>query len=167
MASTRHLAAILAADIAGYSRRMGADEEGTLNRLKALRADLIDPKSPRVTAGWSKPQATVSSSSSAASSTRWSLCYRGTGGHCGAKRTGPREQTASVSTWVTSRSSQRGSGALAGPGGICVSARVQEDARGKLGLAFRDPQILEATYFAGLRKAGMPDDEIGEEGEPS
>src|SRR5579862_1507842 len=39
----RRLAAILAADIAGYSRLMGADEEGTLARLKALRADLIDP----------------------------------------------------------------------------------------------------------------------------
>jgi adenylate cyclase len=42
-ASTRRLAAILAADIAGYSRLMGADEEGTLARLKALRAELIDP----------------------------------------------------------------------------------------------------------------------------
>jgi TolB-like protein/class 3 adenylate cyclase len=39
----RKLAAILAADIAGYSRLMGADEEGTLKRLKALRAELIDP----------------------------------------------------------------------------------------------------------------------------
>jgi TolB-like protein/class 3 adenylate cyclase len=40
----RRLAAILAADVAGYSRLMGADEEGTLDRLKALRAELIDPK---------------------------------------------------------------------------------------------------------------------------
>jgi adenylate cyclase len=39
----RRLAAILAADVAGYSRLMGADEEGTLARLKALRAELIDP----------------------------------------------------------------------------------------------------------------------------
>jgi adenylate cyclase len=39
----RKLAAILAADVAGYSRLMGADEEGTLARLKALRAELIDP----------------------------------------------------------------------------------------------------------------------------
>ena len=39
----RRLAAILAADVVGYSRLMGADEEGTLRRLKALRADLIDP----------------------------------------------------------------------------------------------------------------------------
>jgi adenylate cyclase len=40
----RKLAAILAADIAGYSRLMGADEEGTLARLKALRRELVDPQ---------------------------------------------------------------------------------------------------------------------------
>lgn len=40
----RRLAAILAADVAGYSRLMGADEEGTLNRLKAHRRELVDPK---------------------------------------------------------------------------------------------------------------------------
>ena len=39
----RRLAAILAADVAGYSRLVGLDEEGTLARLKALRRDLIDP----------------------------------------------------------------------------------------------------------------------------
>src|SRR6202047_3652807 len=44
MATTRRLAAILAADVAGYSRLMGADEEGTLNRLKAHRRQLVDPK---------------------------------------------------------------------------------------------------------------------------
>ena len=40
----RKLAAILAADVAGYSRLMGADEEGTLARLKTLRRELADPK---------------------------------------------------------------------------------------------------------------------------
>ena len=40
----RRLAAVLAADIAGYSGLMGADEEGTLSRLKALRKTLLDPK---------------------------------------------------------------------------------------------------------------------------
>ena len=44
MRTTRRLAAILAADVAGYSRLMGADEEGTLERLKALRRELLDPK---------------------------------------------------------------------------------------------------------------------------
>jgi adenylate cyclase len=40
----RRLAAILAADVAGYSRLMGIDEEGTLAALKACRRELIDPK---------------------------------------------------------------------------------------------------------------------------
>jgi TolB-like protein len=44
MSQTRRLAAILSADVAGYSRLMGADEEGTLERLKALRRELLDPK---------------------------------------------------------------------------------------------------------------------------
>jgi adenylate cyclase len=40
----RRLAAILAADVVGYSRLMEADEEGTLARMKMLRNDVIDPK---------------------------------------------------------------------------------------------------------------------------
>jgi class 3 adenylate cyclase len=44
MASTRRLAAILAADVAGYSRLMGADEEGTHERLRAHLNELVDPK---------------------------------------------------------------------------------------------------------------------------
>src|SRR5437773_10968586 len=40
----RRLAAILAADVAGYSRLMGAEEEGTVAALKAIRRELGDPK---------------------------------------------------------------------------------------------------------------------------
>src|SRR5947207_12125855 len=40
----RRLTAILAADVSGYSRLMGRDEEGTLTALKVLRKSLIDPK---------------------------------------------------------------------------------------------------------------------------
>ena len=43
MAETRKLAAILAADVVGYSRLAGTDEDRTLARLRALRSDLIDP----------------------------------------------------------------------------------------------------------------------------
>ena len=43
MAGTRKIAAILVADIVGYSRLAGADEERTLSRLRGLRSDLIDP----------------------------------------------------------------------------------------------------------------------------
>ena len=40
----RRLAAILAVDVAGYSRLMGEDEEGTLAALRAVRRELVDPK---------------------------------------------------------------------------------------------------------------------------
>src|SRR5260221_12818592 len=43
MTETRKLAAILAADVVGFSRLTGADEDRTLARLRALRSDLIDP----------------------------------------------------------------------------------------------------------------------------
>ena len=42
--AVRRLAAILTSDVTGYSRLMGADEEGTLNRLKAHHRELVDPK---------------------------------------------------------------------------------------------------------------------------
>src|SRR5215813_7786574 len=44
MASTRRLTAIFAADVAGYSRLIEADEEGTHERLKAVWRQLADPK---------------------------------------------------------------------------------------------------------------------------
>src|SRR5690349_9807722 len=44
MPAVRRLAAILAADVAGYSRLMGTDEEGTHERLKVHRRELVDPK---------------------------------------------------------------------------------------------------------------------------
>ena len=43
MAGTRKIAAILVADVVGYSRLAGADEDRTLARLRGLRSDLIDP----------------------------------------------------------------------------------------------------------------------------
>jgi len=44
MSQSRRLAAILAADVVGYSRLIGADEGGTLQAFNAIRAELIDPK---------------------------------------------------------------------------------------------------------------------------
>jgi len=44
MPPVRRLTAILAADVAGYSRLMGADEEGTHERLKAHQRELVNPK---------------------------------------------------------------------------------------------------------------------------
>ena len=55
MTETRKLAAILVADVVGYSRLAGADEDRTLARLRALRSDLIDPDDLR--APWPHRQA--------------------------------------------------------------------------------------------------------------
>jgi adenylate cyclase len=44
MTATRRLTAIVAADVVGYSRLMGADEEGTHERLKAHLSELVNPK---------------------------------------------------------------------------------------------------------------------------
>jgi adenylate cyclase len=43
----RRLAAILAADVVGYTRLMDTDEAGTLARLKTLRSEIFDPKTGR------------------------------------------------------------------------------------------------------------------------
>src|SRR6187551_490139 len=43
MSETRKIAAILVSDVVGYSRLVGADEDRTLARLRALRSDMIDP----------------------------------------------------------------------------------------------------------------------------
>ena len=66
MTPTRKLAAILAADVVGYSRLAGADEDRTLARLRALRSDLIDPTIAVHNGRVVKRTATESSWSSAA-----------------------------------------------------------------------------------------------------
>jgi class 3 adenylate cyclase len=66
MGGTRKIAAILVADIVGYSRLVGADEDRTLSRLRGLRSDLIDPAIERITGASSSAPGTVASSSSAA-----------------------------------------------------------------------------------------------------
>jgi class 3 adenylate cyclase len=61
MSETRKLVAILVSDVVGYSRLAGADEERTLARLRGLRSDLIDPRSPRIMAASSSAPATAAS----------------------------------------------------------------------------------------------------------
>jgi class 3 adenylate cyclase len=56
----RKLAAILAADVAGYSRLMGANEEGTHERLKAHLRQVVDPKLKEYRGRTSKTPATAS-----------------------------------------------------------------------------------------------------------
>jgi adenylate cyclase len=68
MAETRKLAAILAADVAGYSKLAGSDEERTLARPRALRSDLIDRAPLCTTDVWSSARVTAFSLSFGASS---------------------------------------------------------------------------------------------------
>jgi len=76
MTETRKLAAILVADVVGYSRLAGADEDRTLARLRGLRSDLIDPPSPHIAGASSSAPGTAASSSSAAWSMRFAARSR-------------------------------------------------------------------------------------------
>jgi adenylate cyclase len=152
MPTTRRLASILAADVAGYSRLIGTDEQGTLSRLKVIRAELIDPS---IAAHNGRIFKTTGDGLLAefGSSVDALRCAQ-------EAQAGLRERNAGLAP--DSRIELRigvhqgdivvedgdifGDGVnisarlegLADPGGICVSARVQEDAAGKLDLAFRD-----------------------------
>jgi adenylate cyclase len=63
VSQTRRLAAILAADVAGYSRLIGADEADTLQAFKTIRAELLTRRSLRITGGSSRRLVTAFSSS--------------------------------------------------------------------------------------------------------
>jgi adenylate cyclase len=153
MPTTRRLAAVLAADVAGYSRLIGSDERGTLQRLKAIRAELIDPDiaehNGRIvkTTGdgllaefgstvdalrcAGKMQALMAERNFAlALDTR--IEFR-IGIHQGDIVVEDDGDIFGNGVNIAARLE-----ALAEPGGICVSARVQEDAAGKLDLAFRE-----------------------------
>ena len=152
MTATRRLAAILAADVAGYSRLIGADEGGTLQALKAIRAELIDP--------------TIAAHNGRLVKTTGDGLLVEFGSVVDALRCATE-----VQTWMAERNATvptekriefriglhqgdvviedndifgdavnvaaRLEG-LAEPGGIFVSARVRGDASGKLDLAFED-----------------------------
>ena len=148
----RRLMAILAADVAGYSRLMGADEEGTLARLKAHRRELIDPKIAAHRGRLVKTTgdgllvefASVVDALRCATEMQQAMARRNAGAPAPERiefRIGLHQGDI-----VVEEGDILGDGvnvaarleALAEPGGICVSARVQEDAAGKLDLAFDD-----------------------------
>jgi adenylate cyclase len=148
----RRLAAILAADVAGYSRLIGVDEEGTLARLRGLRRDLIDPKinehRGRIVKttgdGLLAEFASVVDALRCAVEVQHGMAE----GNAGV----PAEQRIAlriginVGDIVVEGGDLYGDGVnvaarlegLAEPGGICVSARVQEDVRGKVDTIFED-----------------------------
>jgi adenylate cyclase len=153
MSQTRRLAAILAADVvAGYSRLIGADEEGTLNRLRSIRAEVIDPK---ITKNRGRIVKTTGDGllvefSSVVDALRCATEWQRGMAECNAD-VPPTSRIefrmgVNVGDVVVEDGDIFGDGVnvaarlegLADPGGICVSARVQEDAAGRLDLTFDD-----------------------------
>jgi len=152
MAATRRLAAILAADVAGYSRLIGVDEGGTLARLKAIRAELIDPviaahngRLVKTTGdGLLVEFASVVDALRCATEVQAGMAER--------MATAPADKPIEFRIGINVGDIVVGDGdifgdgvnvaarleGLAEPGRICVSARVQEDATGKLDLTFDD-----------------------------
>jgi TolB-like protein len=148
----RRLAAVLAADVAGYSRLVGADEEGTLAALRAIRRELGDPKIAehrgrivKTTGdGMLVEFASVVDAVRCAVEVQREMAAR--------NADVPQERRIEFRIGVhqgdivVEDGDIFGDGvnvaarleALAEPGGVCVSARVQEDAAGRLDLAFED-----------------------------
>ncbi|HJU11210.1 MAG TPA: adenylate/guanylate cyclase domain-containing protein, partial [Candidatus Binataceae bacterium] len=148
----RRLAAILAADISGYSRLIGADEEGTLRRIRSIRNEVIDPKLAAHRGRLVKTTgdgllvefASVVDALRCASEVQQLLALRNQGTTV-AERIEFR-MGINMGDVVVEDGDILGDGVnvaarlegLAEPGGICVSARVQEDAFGRLDLTFAD-----------------------------
>jgi adenylate cyclase len=147
----RRLAAILAGDIAGYSRLMGADEEGTLAALKALRRELVDPKIKEYRGrivkttgdGMLVEFASVVDAVRCAVDIQRDMAGRNAGA---AARRIEFRMGINVGDIIIDEGDIYGDGvnvaarleALAEPGGICVSRMVRDQVRDKLDFAFED-----------------------------
>src|SRR5215471_7323707 len=152
MSQTRRLAAILAADVAGYSRLIGADEEGTLNGLRSIRTEVVDPSIAQYRGRIVKTTgdgllgefASVVDALKCATEIQNAMVEGNAeiavekliefriGIHQGDSVVGDGDI---FGDGVNVAARLEG---LAEPGGICVSARVQEDVAGRLDLAFDD-----------------------------
>jgi class 3 adenylate cyclase len=151
-ASERRIAAILAADIAGYSRLVGDDEEGTLNRLRALRSELIDPEigAHRGRIVRLSGDGILAEFTSAVAAVRCALAMqRGIAAAAAGETLGRRIQFRvgiNVGDVLADGDDILGDAVniaarlegIAEPGGICLSAAAYEQLRGKLDIAVVD-----------------------------
>jgi adenylate cyclase len=148
----RRLTAILAADVAGYSRLMGVDEEGTHAQLKAHRRALVDPTIEQHNGRIIKTtgDGMLVEFASVVNAVRCAVEMQR--GIAELNAAIPQEKRIefrigiNVGDIIIDSGDIYGDGVnvaarlegLAEPGGICVSGRVQEDAQGKLDIAFED-----------------------------
>jgi TolB-like protein/class 3 adenylate cyclase len=149
----RRLSAVLAADVAGYSRLVGVDEEGTLERLKSLRKDLITPSIAEHRGRLVKTTgdgflsdfgSVIDAMRCAVHVQRWMAVHNAS--VAADKRIDLRIGIHVGDIVVEKDGDIMGDGVnvaarlegLARPGGICVSARVQEDVDGRLDVGFAD-----------------------------
>jgi TolB-like protein len=138
--------------VAGYSRLIGADEEGTLNRLKAIRTELIDPTIAEHRGRIVKTtgDGVLVEFSSVVDALRCATQWQHGMNERSAARPANKRIEFRIGVHqgdiVAENDDIFGDGVnvaarlegLADPGGICVSARVQEDAAGRLDLTFDD-----------------------------
>src|SRR6516165_4610147 len=148
----RRLTAILAADVAGYSRLMGADEEGTLAALKTLRREVADPKinEHRGRIVNTTGDGLLSEFASVVDAVRCAIEVQR---EMAARNAGVRAERRidfrigiNLSDIIIDDNDIFGDGvniaarleALAEPGGICVSRMVRDQVRDKLAISFED-----------------------------
>jgi TolB-like protein/Flp pilus assembly protein TadD len=158
----RKLAAILVADVVGYSRMMSKDEAGTLARLKALRRELFEPKTKQHRGRIFKTtgdgalvefRSAVDAVNSAVDIQR-ALAERAEG--VAVDRRIRLRIGVSLGDVIVEGSDLYGNGVnvaarmerLAEPGGICISGNVHEHVRGIAGLAFDDLGKQEVKNIA-------------------
>jgi adenylate cyclase len=148
----RRLAAILAADVAGYSRLMGADEEGTHAALTSLRREVSDPKiaEHRGRLGKSTGDGLLAEFASVVDAVRCAVEVQGLmalrNADVPAERRIEFRIGINLGDIIIDEHDIYGDGvnvaarleALAEPGGICVSRVVRDQVRDKLDLAFED-----------------------------
>ena len=148
----RRLVAILAADVAGYSRLMGADEAGTLARLKAVLAEVVEPtvaaRSGRIVKlmgdGVLAEFASVVDAVQCAADIQSAMAGRNAG-EPGDRRIEYRIGV-NLGDVIVDGDDIHGDGVniaarletLAEPGGVCISGAAYDQVRGKLDVAFED-----------------------------
>ena len=150
--ATRRLAAILAADVAGYSRLMGADEEGTHERLRAHLRELVDPKIKEHHGRIVKHtgDGMLAEFASVVDAVRCAAQVQRTMGDRNAKTAEEKRITfrigVNLGDVIAEEDDIYGDGVniaarletLAEPGGICISRVVRDQIRDKLPYAFED-----------------------------